>query len=139
MELEALEGGQPQLPPRRGAIDHIRLGRKMNNGFAGDAIPAAIMKHNGIVPHSRQVILAELFPRYAAHLKDIHEIGFVSQFDVELKLMEVKILKRKIVEERFGRKQLFTANVYRVLGNLIRLPHGALAGGELNLRSEGLF
>src|SRR5579864_2423820 len=85
MELEALERREPQLPPRRGAIYHIRFWRKMNDGFPSDAIPAAIMKHNGIVPHNREIILSELFPCYSANLKHVHEIGFISQFNVQFK------------------------------------------------------
>ena len=102
MKLETLEGRKPQLPSRRGAIHHFRLRRKVDDGFAGHAIQAAIMKHDGIVPHDRLVIMAQVLPCHAAHLEDVHKIGFVSQFDVELKFMEVEILKREIVKERFG-------------------------------------
>src|SRR6476646_5521936 len=98
LELETLERRQPQLPPRRGAIHHIRFWGKMNNGFAGNAIPTAIMKDNRIMPNYRQKILAKFFACYAAHLEDIHEIGFIGQLNIELKLMEVEILKRKIIK-----------------------------------------
>src|SRR6476659_3900670 len=53
--------------------------------------------------------------------------------------MEVEILKRKIVKQRFRGKQLLAANVDRVLRNLIRLTHRALAGGQFDLRSKSLL
>src|SRR5512142_2803886 len=83
--------------------------------------------------------MAWLFPRYAAHLEDVHKIGFIGQFDIELKLLEVEILKGKIIKQRVRRKQLLTADMDRVLGNLIRVPHGAPTGGQFNLGGKGLL
>src|SRR5258708_2569656 len=97
------------------------------------------MKYDAVMPHNWLVIVAKLLPGYAAHLKDIHEIGFISQLDIELELVEIEILKRKVVEERLRGEQLLTADMHRVLGNFIGLAHGAFAGGELNLRGKSLL
>src|SRR5579859_3749658 len=102
MELEALERRQPQLPSRRGAIHTFRLGREMNDGLPRNPIQSAVMERYGVATHNRLVIVPKGFTRYAAHLEYIHEIGFVGQFDYELQLMEVEILKGKIIKQGLG-------------------------------------
>src|ERR1051326_8693502 len=97
----------------------------MNNGLPGYTVQSGVMKRYGVTPHNRLVIVTKVFTRHAAHLEDIHKIRFVGQFDYEFKLMEVEILKGKVVEQSLGREQLLTTNMHRVLRNLIRLAHRA--------------
>src|SRR5438128_1024053 len=104
MELKAFERRQAQLPTRRSAIHAFRLRREMDNGFPGYPVQSAVMKRNGVTPHDRLVIVTQVFTRHSAHLEDVHEIGFVSQFDHKLQFMEVEIFKGKIVEQSLGRK-----------------------------------
>src|SRR5689334_10652098 len=115
MELKAFERRQPELPPRRGAIHALRLRREMNDRLPGNPIESAVMERYGVAPHNRLIIVPKGFTRHAAHLEDIHEIGFVSQFDHELQLMEVEILKGKIIKQSLGREQLLTPDVHCVL------------------------
>src|SRR6201999_3092507 len=107
----------------------------MNDGFTRNAVQPAIMKNDRIMPYHRLVIMPQILPRYAAHLKDIHEVGFIRQLNDQLKLLKIEILKREIIKERVRREKLLTADVNRVFRNLIRVARGALAGGQFDLRS----
>src|SRR6185369_6300290 len=122
-----------ELPARRSAIHRLRPRREMNDGFARYTVQSAVVENNGIAAHNRLVIVPQVMAGYAAHLEDIHEISFVGQFNNKLKFLEVEIFKRKIIKERIGRQKLFTADVHRILGDLIGFPHGASAGCKFYL------
>ncbi len=80
-----------------------------------------------------------LLSRDAAHLENVNEIRIEDHLQREINVNEVEVLEAQAVEEYLGCQQLFTADVYRVLGEIKRVPKRDVAGGELDLRSESLF
>src|ERR1700757_346368 len=97
------------------------------------------MKDDAVMPDDWLVIVPQRLPSDAAHLEYVHVIGFISQFNDQLKFLEIEILKGKIIVKRIRSQQLLTQDMHGVFRDLIGVAGGAFSRGQLNLRGECLL
>ena len=64
--------------------------------IARHIVETNVVKHNCVTVHHGEIVVPWLLARYAAHLKYVHEVGFIGQLNVEFELVEIEIFKTGI-------------------------------------------
>ena len=79
------------------------------------------------------VVVAHLLPGDAPHLKDVHVIGLIGQFDGQLQLVEVEVFESEEIVKNVGVQHLLAPDVNGVLRYLVGVAQSAASGCQLDL------